>query len=126
MATRKITSNELRSIVKRIIKENNEFRDMDDSDVAAEENSQIIDVYEEQLSKLFNFDTISNAYGKFEYTLRKELLAIYMAVDGKFLEKDRPYLMAALTKKFIYLPSTILDFPKEEYIKYIVNKSIKK
>jgi vesicle coat complex subunit len=125
MATRKITSNELRSIVKRIIKENNEFRDMDDSDVAAEENSQIIDVYEEQLSKLFNFDTIENAYGEFDYTIKKELSGLYKAVNGKFLEKDRPYLMSALTSKFQYLPSTD-DFPKEKYIKYIVNQSIKK
>jgi len=125
MATKKITLNELRSIVKQIIKENNEFRDMNSSDIAAEENSEIISLYEEQLSELFNFNSLENAYGEFVGKMKKESSALSKAIYGKFSEKDRSYLMRALSSKFQYIPSTD-DFPKDNYIKYIVDKAIKK
>lgn len=123
MATTKITLNELRSIVKQIIKENNEFRDMDSSDIAAEEYDKIIGIYEEQLSELFNFNSLKNAYGEFVGKMKKESSALSEAIYGKFSERDRPYLMGALSSKFQYVPSTD-DFPKDKYIKYIVDKAI--
>ena len=125
MTTKKITLNELRSIVKQIVKENHEFRDMDNSDIAAEGDSEIIGIFEEQLSELFNFDDLENAYGEYVYTMKKESMSLAKAIYGKFSEKDRSYLMRALSSKFRYVPSTD-DFPKDEYIEYIVDKAIKK
>ncbi len=125
MSTKKITLNELRSLVKNIMNENNEFRDMDDSDVSAEHRFETIGIYEEQLSELFDFNSLDGAYGQFLSTIKNELRNLAKAISGKFSEKDRENLTSALSSKLQYTPSTD-DFRKEEYIKKLVDIAIKK
>jgi hypothetical protein len=125
MITKKITSNQLRTLVKQIIKENSEFRDMDDSDVAADERFEIIGLYEDQLSELFDFNQLEGAYDEFIYTMKNETKKLAKSIVGKFSEKDRDYLTSALSAKFQYTPSTD-DFKKEKYIEYLVDIAIKK
>ena len=124
MATKKITLNELRSIVKQIIKENNEFRDMDSSDIAAEEDNEIDAIYKEQLYELYDFEKFQNICGEFETIKNKEMNNIIHAIKNKFSKKDEERLHVALWELLIpYYPSRY-DMGRE--LKDVVKMVIKK
>jgi DNA-directed RNA polymerase subunit F len=126
MATKKITLNELRSIVKQIIKENDNYAYMSDSDISAENDGEITDIISEQLNELYDFDNLNNLASDYINKITKELNQSAIKIKDKFKNikpNQQGNLKSAIWKNINQLPLGD-DYEKERYLNMLFKMAI--
>jgi hypothetical protein len=126
MATKKITLNELRTLVKQIIKENDNYFYMSDSDISAENGGEITDIISEQLNELYDFDGLNNLASSYITKINKELNQSATKIKDKFKNiKPNQYgnLKSAIWENIYQLPLGD-DYEKKRYLNMLFKMAI--